>query len=157
MEPESTLSKLRWWVYRLMVRIILALPALAAFIAAAVGGWDLAGQIVHRLLDGEWVEYSTRQALVGFDIINDEPITGLEWLLDIHPMVFFTGLALVLTGLVGGIRATLPRRLTKPPAPRPHGLPPDAWGPYASPSRSSPARVTALAQRIRRMAHEVFP
>ena len=143
MEPESTLSKLRWWVCRLMVRIILALPALAAFIAAAVGGWDLAGQIVHRLLDGEWVEYSARQFLVGFDILNDEPITGLEWLLDIHPMLFFTGPALALTGLAGGIRATLPRRLTKPPVPKPHVPPPDVTGPSASPSQTNPVRASA--------------
>ena len=125
MEPESTSSKLGWWVCRLMVLIILALPAMAAFIAAAVGGWDLAGQIVYWLLDGEWVKETARQFLGEIGIMDRGSITGavglnwiLEWFLDIHPMVFFTGLALVLTGLAGGIRATLPTRLTRPPGPR---------------------------------------
>ena len=129
MEPESTSSKLGWWVCRLMVLIILALPAMAAFIAAAVGGWDLAGQIVYWFLDGEWIKETARQFLGEIGIMDRGPITGavglnraLEWSLDIHPMVFFTGLALVLTGLAGGIRATLPTRLTKPLAPNLTGL-----------------------------------
>ena len=113
-----------------MVLIILALPAMAAFIAAAVGGWDLAGQIVYWLLDGEWVKETAWQFLGEIGIMDQGPITGtvglnwaLEWFLDIYPMVFFTGLALMLTGLAGGIRATLPTRLTKPPVPKPHGPP----------------------------------
>ena len=44
--------------------------------AAFAGAWKLLIQGVEWLDTGEWVEYSTRQAIVYFEIIDRGPITG---------------------------------------------------------------------------------
>ena len=80
MVTESTSEKLRPWCKDSMMVVFITLPLnavwLVASLAAFAGAIKFFTQGIEWLETGEWVEYSTRQAIVYFEIIDRGPITG---------------------------------------------------------------------------------
>ena len=106
---KGLFAKLRRWIGALALGLVLFIMLLVAFVAAAMGGFRLLFQVKDWSKTGEWIEYSTKQVLVAFEMINyDEPVVRnlvglnrmLEWFLDFHPSVFFGTIALILYGVI---------------------------------------------------------